>query len=328
MPNNQSASIDLVQGGVASGSIADRLLATNFNINALRPQTTLRRDEWIHFDNAVTEVARERLNGISDLVSAGLTFNLPNAMGKTSIEWEKVSDMEGAEVSMAGVTQGQNDRIDYANDSMPVPIVHKEFQLNIRALAASRNLGDALDTTQAAYASRKVSEKLEDMLFLGSTILGSSNPIYGYTTAPQRNTGSVTATWTTATGAQILADTLAMIALANNDQMYGPFIIYVPLAVFANMSNDYKAESDKTILQRIEELPNISSVRVAERLTGTNIIMAQMTRDVVELVDGIQPTMVQWESQGGFVQHFKVLAIMPPRFKTTYTNQSGIVHYS
>jgi hypothetical protein len=38
--------------------------------------------------------------------------------------------------------------------------------------------------------------------------------------------------------------------------------------------------------------------------------------------------MVQWDSHGGMVTHFKIIAIMLPRFRNDSENQSGIVHYS
>jgi len=332
------AEIDVVHsGGAVSGTLAQRLLETNFSVDALRPcadpnsphvQATLRRDEWIQYDTAIIEVAQQRLVGVQDLMSRGLTYDLPNALGKTSIEWETVSDMDEAETSMAGVTRAQNDRIDFDITSMPVPIVHKEFSLNIRALNASRTTGTALDTTQARLATRKVTEKIEQMLYLGSTVIGSNSPIYGYTTAPNRNTGSVTASWVTATGTQMLTDLIAMINAANAVNMYGPFIMYVPLAVFTHMGEDFKAESDKSIMTRLLETPNLTEIKSSETLTGTNILLVQMTSDVIDIIDGIQPTAVQWETEGGFVQNFKVMAIMPPRVKSTYTTQSGIVHYS
>lgn len=320
--------IDMIQGGQGAGEVAVRLMQSNFNVNALRPLSLLREDEWKQYDTTLISVARERLNGIADLRTRGLTYNLPNALGKTVLEWEKVSDLEGAETSMAGVTQGQNDRLDFGMDSMPVPIVHKQFNLNIRALHASRTTGEPLDTTQAAYAARKVMESLEATLFLGTTVLGSSKPLYGYTTFPNRNTGSVTASWASATGEQILADVLEMIGVAHGDHMYGPFVLYVPLAALVNMANDFKANSDKSILQRIKEVPGIADVKSAEQLTGTNVVLVQMSRDVVDLVNGVQPTTIQWSSGDGMVQHFKIIAIMPPRFKSDYNNQCGIVHYS
>src|SRR5215471_4856662 len=107
-------------GGVAAqGPIAQRLLSSGFNINALRPaipdsavqdasgvywhkglraNATLRRLEWQLYDEAVIEVSRRRLVGVQDLIDMGLTYNVPDALGVTQIVWEQISTMTGAEI--------------------------------------------------------------------------------------------------------------------------------------------------------------------------------------------------------------------------------------
>jgi uncharacterized linocin/CFP29 family protein len=333
-PNlNAPAQVDVIQGNGSGGfqglgPVAQALMASNFNINALRTQGLLRKDEWVLFDNAVVEVAQHNLIGVGDLMSRGLTMNVPNALGVTQIEWERVSDMGPAEISMAGVTPGRNERIDFDLERMPLPIYHKDFHLNIRMLEASRRGGMPLDTAMAGMCARKVSEAIESTLFLGNTALGSNNALYGYTTVPSRNTGSVTASWATATGAQIVGDILEMQGLSIADNMFGPWVIYVPYTVYTRLAEDYKAESDKTILSRIREIPGIADVKPSYYLSGTNVVMVMLTREVVEMIDGIQPTVVQWESNGGFTVNFKVLAIMVPRIRDTYTGQSGVIHFS
>lgn len=325
--------VDIIQGNgkggmTGLGMVAQTLMQSGFNVNALRTQALLMKDEWVLYDNAVIEVAQHSLIGVQDLMSRGLTFNVPNAMGVTKIEWERVNDLGPAEISMAGVTPGRNDRLDFDLESMPLPIVHKDFHLNIRMLEASRRGQMPLDTTMASMCGRKVSEFIESMLFLGNTTLGTNNALYGYTTAPSRSTGSVTATWVTATGDQMIADIIEMMGLLIADNMFGPYAIYVPYAVYLHLGEDYKAASDKTIMQRLLEIPGLTSIKPSYYLTGTNIVMVQLTRDVVDLIDGIQPMVVQWDSNGGFTANFKVLAIMAPRIKDTYTGQSGVVHYS
>ncbi len=316
-------------GAIGMGAVAQRLLTNGFRVESLRTNDVLRKDEWIAYDTAIVEVARERLIAVGDLVSRGLTFNLPNALGTTRLEWEKVSDMGDAEVNMAGITDASRDRVLFDLDSMPIPIIHKDFQINVRVLEASRTTGQPLDVTQAQLCSRIVSEKIESILFSGVTVGGTNGTIYGYTTATNRNTGSVTASWATATGAQIIGDVLAMINKAVADNMYGPYMLYVPYAAYVHMADDYKSESDRTILERVKAVPGIIDVRPTSNLSGTNVIMVQMTRDVVDMINGIQPTMVMWESHGGMQMNFKVMAIMVPRVRTgDYNTQSGLVHYS
>lgn len=332
-----TVNVDTIQGlGTgkpgAFGGVAQRLLASNMDIKGLRTLDVLRKDEWIMLDTKIVEVARVALGAVGDLMSRGLSFNLPNAMGTTQLQYQRVSDFTAASVNMSGIAEAENDRAVFELATLPIPIVHKDFNINLRTLEASRRGGMPLDTTQAEFAGRVVSEKIEEMLFDGVTIgvPGGTN-VLGYTNATNRNTGSLTARWDTTTGENIVADVVAMVSALSGDNMRGPYLLYVPVDYYVALGKDYKANSDKTILQRIKEIPGILDVRATSYLTGGasgEVVLAQMTSDVVDMINGIQPTTVMWESHGGMVLNFKVLAIMVPRVKWDYNSQSGIAHYS
>lgn len=327
-------SLSSVGGNVkANGSVAQRLMATGFNVNALRTNDVLRKEEWIQFDQTVVKIARTRLVGVADLMNAGLTFTVPNPLGTTRIEWEKEGDMSGADVSMSGVTEGSNDRLTWDLTSVPLPIIHKDFRINVRALEASRKFGESLDTTSAARASRLVSEKIEAILFLGSSVNGTNVPVYGYTTAPDRNTDSLIGDWSQSaqSGEEIVGDVLKMMAALQTDNMYGPYMLYVPRSYWNKLQDDFKANSDRTILERILAIKGVSGVNMSANLldgAAGQVLLVQMTSDVVDMADGLQPTTVQWDSNGGMTINFKVLAIMVPRMKSDASTQSGIAHFS
>lgn len=351
-----NAQIDTMQGSgdgrtFVSGTVGQRLLQSNFDINILRPcaepmgvqlneqginvnagltvNGVLLEDEWKYFDRTVQQVARERLVTVTDLISRGLTMPLPNAMGVMSIEWERVkSDLLDAEVTMSGLPEATKDRQEFETISMPVPIFHKEFYYNLRHLAAARRNGRQPDVSHAEVATRKVSERIESVLFNGLAVGGST--IYGLLTEPNRNTGTVTASWLTATGEQIVSDVLRMIGVASaaDNNFEGPYNLYVSNEVGFRLDEDYKANSDDTIRDRIMRIRGIQSIQQTSRLSGTNVLLVQTTSDVVQMVDGLQPTMVEWESHGGFQHNFKLFAIMIPRIRSDGFQQSGIVHFS
>ncbi|KKN66746.1 hypothetical protein LCGC14_0468570 [marine sediment metagenome] len=318
------------RGGLhASSNVANVLLGNGFNVNALRTNATLRKEEWLQFDTKLIEVARQRLPLVTALIAAGLSFNISDGLGTTILEWEQVSDMEPADVSMDGVSRGEQDILEFTLLSMPLPIIHKDFTINVRKLHASRRLGQPLDTAQAALAGRLVAETTESMVILGHATRVGAAQIFGLTTEGNRSTGAQSADWdSAATGDQILTDVLAMIADAQGDDMYGPYVLLVNYPSWNNMMEDFKAASDKTTMQRIKEIPDISNIIPSKDVPASESIMLQMTSDVIDEVVGLQPTTVQWETQGGMMLHFKVMSIMIPRVRSTVTGQSGIVHYS
>jgi len=316
-------------GGVPAGSVAHRLLANGLNINALRTNDVLRKEEWLLFDRTVLDVARPMLIGVGDLMSRNLRVPITNAMGITAVQYETVSDMGPAETNMSGVADSQRDRVVFSQVNVPLPITHKDFHLSLRNLESGRRLGTPLDTTMAATAARRVADALESMLFNGVAITAGGGTIYGYLNHPNRNTGSTTASWATATGEQILADVQAMIAKAVTDNMFGPYILYVSTDSFVHMLGDFKAASDKSIIQRVLEVPQIAAVRPTTQITPADVVLlVQMTSDVVDWLDGLQPTTVMWETHGGMMINFKVMSIGAPRIKADADTRSGVVHYS
>src|SRR5688572_17292504 len=80
-------------GGGGGGDVANVLLQHNMDPTALRTNLTLRKDEWIAFDETVMEIARARLVITTMLLGRGLRTRLPNAMGHTRIEWQRMTDM-------------------------------------------------------------------------------------------------------------------------------------------------------------------------------------------------------------------------------------------
>ncbi len=332
IPNRAQVDTISLQGNtlVGTGDVATRLLQSGFNINALRTNAVLRKDEWSQLDTKLIEVARQRLPLVTALVAAGLSFPINNGLGTTILEWERVTDMDPADVSMDGVTRGEQDVLEFSLQSMPLPIIHKDFTINVRKLEASRTLGQPLDTAQAALAGRLVAEATENMVIAGHATRVGTAQIFGLNTATDRNTGSQTADWdlTATTGEQIVGDVLAMIAALETDFMFGPYALIVNYASWNNLLDDYKANSDRTTLERILAIPNISNVIPSTDMPASQSILFQLTSDVIDEVIGLQPTTVQWETQGGMMLHFKVMSIMIPRVRSTVTTQSGIVVYS
>jgi uncharacterized linocin/CFP29 family protein len=318
-------------GGLAAlaGPVASRLMQGGFSVNAFRTNDVLRPREWEWYDRTVVNITRANLIGVADLLSRPeLVVNIPNAFGVMSIVWDTMGDMTPANMNMTGLPEGERDRLTFGAGQMPVPITHKDFQINLRTLEASRRGGQPLDTTHAAVATRKVNEMLEQTLFAGAPIVSGGGTIYGYTNFPSRLTGAVTANWAVATGAQIMTDILAMIGAMATINRYGPFVIYVPVAAWVNLQNDFKANGDDTILERIMNIPGIEAIRPTTMLAGTNILMVHMSPDTVDYIVGFQPTPIMWETHAGFMLNFKVMAIMVPRLKADANNQTGIAHYS
>lgn len=346
----------LLSGAAVIGSAAAFLGSGRFNLNSKRPwigpdglgriasivngktvalatnaPALLQYDEWKDIDRQVIEVATQRLTGIADLIDAGLTHTL-GSIGQTIALWERSSDMTPAQVSMDGMTRSEQDTVSFDTQQVPVPIVHKDFPINLRRLEASRRAGESVDVITSDLAARVVAEKSEDMLFSTSAVTVDGGTIYGYTSHPNRNTVALPLAWTNGgkTGLLILVDVQAMLAAARADNFYGPFTLYIPAAYEGVIDNDFSpgTSDNRTIRERIMQLSGIADIKVADRMPANNLVLVQMTREVVDMAIAQDITTVQWEVNGGMQQQFKVMCVWVPRVKSDYDGKSGIVHMS
>lgn len=324
-----NADVQLLSSKAAKGSVAARLLEANFDPKVLRPNDVLQNREWIQIDEAVNEVAVARLRVVSDLVAAGLVLPIENALGTTVVEYEKMSDMTPAEVNMSGITEGERDRMAFDLGSIALPVSHKDFSYNIRALASSRRRGQPLDTTTARVATRKVAEKLEDLVFLGEpNISEGAAKIYGLTTQPNIHTADfgTNGKWNAGakTGSDILADVLTILAALRADHMNGPYWVYVSNSFETKLDDDFKALGTQTIRQRIEQISEVTNLRVADRMPADSVLIFQADMDVIKLALGFMPMAVQWEEMGGMKMCYKVMSILSPLIRADYEGHSGI----
>jgi hypothetical protein len=304
---------------------------TDFSPAALRTCDTLSKDEWKVYDDAVIRAATLRLQAVGDLVSAGLTISLPNAMGKTVYEYEKLSDMLPANISLDGMTRGENDTQEVSLAGLPIPITHKDFFLNLRHLMASRNRGEGLDVTQSRTAGRLVGESIEQQLVQGGRVFGGL-PTYGYLTHPQRNLVSfgTGGSWSQAakTGDNMLVDVQTMMSIMEADRQWGPYWLYTPRDANVKLQGDFKANSDKSIMTRLKEMDNLAAVKALDFLPTGNLIMVNANIETVALLDGEPIQTVQWDINGGFGLNFKAFAIQVPLVRSDSEGRSGIVHMS
>ncbi len=294
---------------------------------------TLRREEWKTLDEAIVPIAESRLTGVQDLISRGLVYTLGNGMGTTVLETHDVSDAMNAELSMDGVTRSQGDRQEFGSTYLPIPIIHSDYEINERVLTVSRNMGNPLDVTGAERAARKVSEKLESMLYENKTFSYGGGTIYSLTNYPHRNQFTLGTNWTAlvddstgSVGEKIVAQVLEMKQMSIDNYHYGPWVIHIPTGYEVLLDNDYNSYKNETIRDRILKIAGINGIIVVDKLAANNVLLIQTTTNVVRIVRGMALTNLQWATEGGMVHKFKVMTIQVPQIRSDHNGKNGIVH--
>lgn len=348
-----------LHGALANSSIAQRLLKSNFDPGVLRPfigdddrpyitmntakgpqtvlmnnttDATLRIRQWIHLDEAVIKVAKERLKVFGDLRAAGLTYSIPGGLGKTMLQHQTRSDISAATISMNGLRRSESDRPVYDVTNLPLPIIHKDFEFDIREIQASQESPSTpLDAAMAEMSTRRCVEQVE-FLTLGISPAASfsygGGTIYGYSNYPNRITFTITAPtaggWTPDT---LIGNVLSMILASQQAKYYGPWKLYMGLPWTRYLDNDYKPTYDsKTLRQRLRDIDGITGVSTVDYLTGYTMFLVQQSTDVVRAIVGLEPMVVEWDSQGGFQKNFKVIMVMVPQIRCDHNGNTGLVH--
>ena len=346
---------EFIMNGNASGSVGAMLMHNGFDPGALRPYigddgrsyitvnengkpktvlcqnatATLRKDAWKALDLAIVKTATERLQLVSDIRQAGLTFNVPNGMGTTVFETETMSDISDASITMDGLAATERDRPLFELTNLPLPVTSKPFSYSLRQIEASRRSGSPLDTTTAELAGRKVAEEIEK-LTLGnlSTYTYGGGSVYGLRNFPTRETKSMTLpTASSWTGATTVTEILQMRQQSYDEFHFGPFNLYTSPNWDVYLDNDFStAKGDNTLRDRIKKIEKINNVTTLDFLTGFQMILVQMTSDVIRMVVGMEIQTIQWESHGGLKQEFQVMGIIVPQLRADQSSQTGIVH--
>lgn len=285
----------------------------------------LNREEWERLDAAVISRARQRLGAWGDVVGAGLVSN--TTLAEWFSKWRVASERIAATAMMDFRTQLIEDRTDKKTYGVPVPIVSAAFSIGRRELITARAAGSDVESFEAEEAGAAVAEKLEDMLINGETgIVLEGTPIYGYRTLSARNTGTVVGDFGTISNIYetFIAAVLAMAA----DRYYGPFGVYMSNTQYFEMLEYYSDGTGQTALARVLSIPQISFVRVNDLTTDGDVLMVQLTREVVDIRQAMALENRRWVSPDASRIHFVVMAAAVPRLKTDYAGNAGILHYT
>lgn len=322
---NRRPVINLFTGRQEQREEMRALPVTNANASLLRL-------EWTELDQVVIRAALPRLRAVADLRGRGLQFTIPNGMAKTVLQFQAQSSVSQANISMDGLDKSAGDRPVYNLQSLPLPIIHKDFSFPARQIATSRGGAMPLDLSMAELAARRVAEGAEQLLLgVSSSYAYGGGTVYGYTNFPSRLTyalhSPLASSWTPRT---FVNDILAMRQASQQHFHYGPWVLYTSLLWDAYLDNDLNAvsanSSNITLRDRIRRIEEIEDVVTLDYLNGYDAVLVQMTTDVAREVVGMDITTVQWETQGGMELHFKVMCILTPNLRADFNGNTGIVH--
>lgn len=300
-------------------------------VDSMRMLTPMPDEAQRLIDTAVTKVGLQRLRVVADVMAAGLIFDVPDWLGTMELYWESQSRAGGAKRTMSPGTRGERQNIDRLGQRLPVFATVDDFSFNIRLLKAWQRYGTPLDTTMISESTRNCHEAIEDQAINGA----SEVSIGGYTVpgllnAPHAATFTYVSneSWTNANhdGQDILTDVKAGVTALVANNRYGPYHLWIPTDYGIKLSDDFKANGDKSILARLKELEfeGPLTISVADKLPADRTVLVQMTDDVLDVVRGQEPVAISWSDGPKWEFSWAVLSCMILRVKSDYDENSGI----
>lgn len=286
----------------------------SYHLNATN---SLPYEAWIEVDEVVDGVARRERTVLRDMEAAGLVT--PIGFEKTIYTIQRRGDVGEAEVSMSPSTLSNKDRTGYEYDQVPVPIISKGFEFNSRETDGRPYLvRDSVDDATAAV------ERTVQRMIIGTLPAFSygSTRVYGFYTHPRRITLAV-GDWNALTGEQIVQKVNAMKQAALDRGVRGPFVLYVPSGYAALFGLDYKAESDRTLYERITADPEIEDVKVDYFLRAKEPLLISWASGRNRIVQGQDTLAVLWQTMGPLATEYKVLCAKAPVFRPVYNDYDG-----
>jgi hypothetical protein len=289
---------------------------------------TLLKQEWQQLDAKVIDVARRRLRFVQMLEASGCTINLASGLGVTEYEWQTMVSNGNPRLTMDGLKQGETNKPVFGLDSIPIPMICDNWNLNLRFLETSRRKGMSMDTTLAGSIALSISDYTENMFINGTgnfTVGGKT--LYGLFDTPTALTESYSKAWddVDTTGQNILDDIGKAVKKANAKYHYGPFTLLLPQKYQEKLGQDFKANGDKTIRERILELEYIEGIEYTEFVTTDKWALIEFNVENIACVSGMDMTNYQQQLLSGWSTEYMVALIKVPLFRADAESQTGLV---
>lgn len=288
--------------------------------------------EWTLFDSRVSASARMAMRGIQDLRSAGLVVPV-SSIGIRQIDRRIQGEKRAANITMETASRVDSDRTERKMLSVPLPVIHQDYQIGERELAASRMMGMPLDTLEAAESGQSVGETLESMLFNGSTaVTFNGNAIKGYNNA----TGLLSDTASNFGGGDFgTADNayktvLGVLASFETRRYRGKFNIYISTVQYHQLLGLRGDTNNTTQMQLLMALPQINDIVLVDTslVADGYMLVVALQPDVVELYEALPVTNREWMSGNRTVFYGKVLTVAVPFVKYDVRGYTGIAKVS
>ena len=291
---------------------------------------TVRHEDFLVIKDMIIEVRRHELTAIDDLMT-GSGLQVDAAITDQLVGFENINEFQEAQQEMNPTSFDNNDTV-FTEDFVPNPITHSSFSVPFRqqGFQYKSSLG-------MSESIRQVAERNQDTLINGNSTLlvsfqGSNFQIFGYTNHPDRGIDSIS-DWTIASNSElIVTETVTALGLMHTGQggvKNDSVILYLANDIWTNVQNDFKAESDKTIMARLLQIAQIKEVKPVDKLADGNALLVEMLPRTIQIAVAQDIIVVPHVKTNPMSpQHMTAYSAMTHMIKSDSNSNTGVMHLS
>ncbi|MDH5786986.1 MAG: family 1 encapsulin nanocompartment shell protein [Candidatus Bathyarchaeota archaeon] len=195
--------------------------------------------------------------------------------GSQTFGYDTLTEVSNAALDFQWPGRESQDIVNLARETVGIPVLHKEFEINKLDLAASNQTGTPLNTSSAESSAYKVALLEDTLLILGYAADGTTYDIAGLYNTASVNT-KAGATW--ATGTNIPLSINGAIALLLADNIMPPYNLTLHPDQYAE-TLVFVANTAVSYLQWITESMQGGSVYVTPSITAGTGMMTKANPD-------------------------------------------------
>ena len=191
--------------------------------------------------------------------------------GAQTFGYDTLSEVSNAVLDFSWPGRESQDIVNLARTTVPIPNLHKEFEINKLDLASSRMSGEPLNTSTAESAAYKVATLEDSLLLDGYSADGTTYEINGLYNAAGNDYSSA-ASWSTPTNIQ--TSILGAKALLMADNIMPPYNLTVNPAQF-NEAQVFIGDTAVMYIEWIEKVLQGGDIFVSPAISDGNALMSK-----------------------------------------------------
>ena len=264
---------------------------------------------------------------------------IPNPWGMLEHRYTVISEIEKLQRDIHGGAAIADQSQKRERRATPIPVVYGGFSIPRREYEASMgNIGGGIDVTRTRSLLKRFKYHFEDVISgVEPVFTDEGNDLCGFLNytgllpggESAKNVQTRGTNWGDADSdaefAMVRRDIDTATTTLRQENVDGPFVIYVPLECKSMLNEDWKADSGLNVRQRLLQDIGVQDVRIVDRMPDDKYLVTSLDNQNAEYLDGMAPTPIVYMSLDGMTVFVRIMGIYSFVIYQSYEGKTGYV---